>query len=380
MRWLALLGALGLLTACGTPPDSIDPRSTPALGPGQFAGVDVERSWMRSLSPAYAPDLRLAPAVDGDRVFVASAKGRIMALDAASGESIWRRDLDASLSGGPAVGEGMVVIGSRKGQVFALSSEDGELLWTSGATSEVLAPAAIGQGVVAVRMNDGRLFALEPDSGERRWIYDRNVPALSLRGHSRPVLVGGGVVAGFDNGRLAALTLEDGTPVWDVAVGAGRGRTDLERMTDIDGDPIVDGQDVFAASYQSRVAALDLREGRIAWSRDISSAHGIIVDDERVYVTDDRGRIWSLDRRTGASVWRQDGFEGYAITAPARFGDHLVVASEDGYVYWLDLDDGELVDRRGTGDSRIEAAPVVSGDRLLVQSLGGEVMSWRLQD
>lgn len=380
MRALTLVGLLMLLAACGTPKDPIDARPPPTLGPGQFAGADVVAGWTYQLRPNAVPDLRLAPTLDGDRVFLASGDGTVAALDADTGERIWRRRLDAALSGGPAAGDELVVIGSRGGRVHALSADTGETLWISGVTSEMLAPAAIGQDVVVIRLNDGRLFALEPESGERRWIYDRNVPALSLRGHSRPVLVGGGVVAGFDNGRLAALTLDDGTPVWDVAVGTARGRTDLERMTDIDGDPVVDGQEVFAASYQSRVASLGLREGRIAWSREISSSRGLTVDRERVYVSDDSGRIWSLDRRTGASVWRQDALEGYAITAPVRFGNHLVVASEDGYVYWLALADGELVDRRGPGSSRIDAPPVLSGDRLFVQSLGGHVMTWRLPD
>jgi outer membrane protein assembly factor BamB len=379
IRAAALATVASLAVAgCGTPADDLDALDAPVLEQPVAAEVPVSEVWSYDVGPAGSLNERLQVAVADGRAFVASGDGVLVALDAASGEPLWRRNLERPLSGGPAVGDGLVVIGSREGELFGLSADNGESLWSATLSSEILAPADIGQGVVVVRTNDGRLFALEPESGARRWVYDRNVPPLSLRGHSSPVLVGGGVVAGFDNGRLAALTLDEGTPVWEATIGVPQGRTDLERMVDIDADPVIDGTDVYAASYQGRLAALNLRTGRIGWAREISVHSGLTVDESRVYVSDDQGRVWALDRATGASVWRQDALSGLEITAPVVFGDHVVVAAGDGNLYWLSRRDGSIVDRRNLGDARIRTAPTVAGDRLYAIDLEGEVRAWEL--
>lgn len=379
IRRALLAGVTALaVTGCGTPGDNLDAMESPVLEQPLDAGAPVTEAWGYDIGAAGSLNERLQVAVANGRAFVASGDGMLVALDAETGEPIWRRELDRPLSGGPAAGEGLVVIGSREGRLFGLSAENGETLWTSVLTSEVLAPADIGQGVVVVRTNDGKLFALEPDTGERRWVYDRNVPSLSLRGHSSPVLVGGGVVAGFDNGRLAALTLDEGTPVWEATIGVSQGRTELERMVDIDADPVIDGTDVYAASYQGRVAALNLRNGRIAWARDISAHSGLTADESRVYVSDEQGRIWALDRATGASVWRQDALAGLEITGPVQFGDYIVVGAGDGNLYWLSRRDGTIVDRRNVGDARIRVTPTVAGDRLYAIDLEGQVQTWEL--
>jgi outer membrane protein assembly factor BamB len=379
IRAAALATVASLAVAgCGTPADDLDALDAPVLEQPVAAEAPVSELWSYDVGPAGSLNERLQVAVADGRAFVASGDGVLVALDAASGEPLWRRNLERPLSGGPAAGDGLVVIGSREGELFGLSADNGETLWSATLSSEILAPADIGQGVVVVRTNDGRLFALEPESGARRWVYDRNVPPLSLRGHSSPVLVGGGVVAGFDNGRLAALTLDEGTPVWEATIGVPQGRTDLERMVDIDADPVIDGTDVYAASYQGRLAALDLRTGRIGWAREISVHSGLTVDESRVYVSDDQGYIWALDRATGASVWRQDALSGLEITAPVVFGDHVVVAAGDGNLYWLSRRDGSIIDRRNLGDARIRTAPTVAGDRLYAIDLEGEVRAWEL--
>ncbi len=374
------LVALLALAGCGTPADDFGAPGFPAVSDSELTGVEAMAGWRQQVGVAGAPNDRLQPAVAEGRVFVADGGGDVYAFQAEDGAPIWRRSLDAPLSGGPAASDELVVIGSRDGRVFGLSAEDGEIRWEAEVSSEVLAPADIGQGVVAVRISDGRLLLLEADSGERRFAYDRDVPALSLRGHSAPVLVGGGVVAGFDDGRLAALRLDEGEVAWEVSAGVAQGRTELERMVDVDADPVVDGTDVFAASYQGRLAAFDLRSGDTDWSRDVSVHAGLTVDRERLYATDDRGRIWSMDRATGGSVWRQDALAEVEPTAPVRFGEHLVVGAADGNLYWLALDDGSVLDRREVGDSRLAVAPVVAGVRIYALSLGGQLATWHLPD
>ncbi len=368
------------VAGCGTPADDLGAMDSPPLEQPPDVGAPVIEGWSYDVGAAGSLNERLEVAVVDGRAFVASGSGTLAALDAETGEQVWLRELDSPLSGGPAAADGLVVVGSREGRLFGVSAEDGATLWTSLLTSEVLAPADIGQGVVVARSNDGRLFALEPDSGERRWLYDRNVPSLSLRGHGSPVLVGGGVVAGFDNGRLAALTLDEGTPVWEATIGVAQGRTDLERMVDIDADPVIDGTDVYAASYQGRIAGLDLRDGRIGWARDVSVHSGLTVDESRVFASDDQGRIWALDRATGASIWRQDALAGLETTGPVQFGEHIVVGAGDGNVYWLSRPDGMIIDRRNDGGARIRVTPTLAGDRLYAIDLEGRVQTWRLDE
>ncbi|PWG64062.1 outer membrane protein assembly factor BamB [Spiribacter halobius] len=378
VRWALVLALPLALGGCGTP-DLLEADDAPSLG---LAGDDlaVEILWQARVGPAAEREQRLEPALAGGRLFAAAADGTVSAYAADSGERHWRRRLEHRISGGPGAGDGLVVVGTPKGEVIALEAESGEQRWQARTTSEVLAPPAVGQGAVVVRSNDGRVVAFAADSGARRWLYDRNVPALSLRGHSSPVLVRGGTVVGFDNGRLSALTLREGAPAWEATVGVPRGRTDLERMVDVDVDPVVDGNDLFAASYQGRVVGVALNDGRIAWSRELSVGGGLAVDDSNLYVTDASGRLWAFDRRNGATVWRMDALEGQRLTAPALHQGHVVVAGSDGHLTWVAPEDGRPVVRHRVGGARISAAPRVAGERLYVQDLEGRVQALRLSE
>lgn len=361
MRRLGALLSLVLLAGCGGDVNVIEATDRPDLDiPGD--GVDLKWAWSIDVGEAVELRRRLEPAVSDGRVFAAGAGGTLVAVDARTGDRVWRKNLeDRSLSGGPAVGDGLVVIGTREGKALGFDASNGDARWESGVTSEVLAPAAIGQDSVVVRTNDGRVFAVNPDNGERRWLYDRSVPPLTLRGHSAPTLVKGGVLAGFDNGRLVALKLADGTPAWEATVAVASGATDIERMVDIDGDPRVEGSQVFATSYQGRVAGIALGDGSIAWTRDISSYNSVGLDEGNVYVSDSDSQVWALDRNNGATVWRQDALDGLSLTPPRRFGEYVLVGGSDGHLYWLSPDDGSIVARRRIGDTRIVVPPKVQG-------------------
>ncbi len=374
MRWLTLLIVLLGLAGCGGT-DVLD-ATEPAAVDVDASGVPVERVWSASVGDAVGLRHRLEPAVADGRVYAAGAAGRLAAFEAATGDAMWRQELsERQLSGGPAVADGLLVIGTREGRVLGFDAASGEARWDSGVTSEVLAPAAIGQGTVVVRSNDGRVFALDTADGERRWLYDRSMPSLTLRGHSAPVLVQGGALVGLDNGRLVALKLADGSVAWEATVAVASGSTDLDRMADVDGDPRVEGSQVFATSYQGRAAGLALSDGSVAWTRDISSANGPGLGSDKVYITDTDGRLWALDRGNGATVWRQDALSELQLTAPRRFGEYLVVGASDGYLYWLSPDDGELAARLEIGGSRITVPPVVSGSGLYVQTVGGRLVA-----
>ncbi len=377
-RAFLLTSVLLTLTACAS---SELLKSTPA--PAKLADAATVQGvglvWHADVGRTDLVSERLRPSSAAGRLYAAASDGAVTALDVKDGKRIWRKELDRPISGGPTVADDLVVVGTRKGEVLGLAAADGELLWISGVTSEVLAPAAIGQGVVVVRTNDGRVFALDAKTGERRWIYDRNVPVLSLRGHGSPVLVPGGVLVGFDNGRVAALSLTDGTPAWEQNVAIAQGRSELEQMVDVDADPVVVGGAVFAATYQGRIAGLSLRDGQVAWAREISVYTGVALDSNNVYASDAKGRIWAFDRFSGASVWRQDVFQGERMSGPAAYSDYVVIGGSDGYLNWLAVDDGRLVARQDVDDTRLNVTPLIVGDRVYVQSMGGRLAAYELE-
>lgn len=342
--------------------------------------AEVDRLWSTNVGDGAGKQfLKLAPAVGGERVFSAEVDGDVAAIDFATGRKVWERDTERRVSGGPGVGDGLVVVGTLDGEVLALAEADGSVLWEATVSSEVLASPVIAQGLVMVRTGDGRVFALEADSGKRRWVYDRQVPSLTLRGNSAPVMAEGLVVAGFDSGRLVALDAAAGRPAWETTVGLPSGRTDLDRMVDIDAEPVFEDGRLFVASYQGRVAALDVESGQILWARDISSYAGLEVYGPYLYVTDDQGRLWALDARSGSSIWRMEDLAGRRPSAPAVVGEHVVVGDFEGYVHWMERETGVFVARVRQGSKPILTKPQTVGDVLLVHDAGGGLAAYRVR-
>jgi outer membrane protein assembly factor BamB len=290
---------------------------------------------------------------------------------------LWQRSLRAPLSAGPAAADGLLVVGSSKGDVIAWSQEDGVPRWRVRINAEILSAAAIGDGLVVVRGVDGKLHGLSAKDGSENWVVDQQVPRLSLRGTSRPLLVGDLAVCGFDNGRVVAVSLGNGSTAWETAVGQSHGSTELQRLIDVDASVVADGDDLFAVAYQGRVARLSRENGQIVWARDLSSFRGLAVDANAVYVSTAEGDVVRLDRRTGTEQWRQKALERRQLSAPAVYGGRIVIADLAGSVHWLDAATGDLIARTSVGKQRISSPLVVAGDLLLVFGDGGELNALR---
>jgi outer membrane protein assembly factor BamB len=321
--------------------------------------------------------LGLRPAVADDRVYVAGHGGDVQALELGSGRSLWRASTDLDLSGGPAFGEGLVVAGTIAGQVLALDAATGAERWRVAVGGEVLSAPAISAGLVVVRTVDGKLRAYRVADGTEAWTYEQPVPRLTLRGNGSPIISGDMVLAGLDNGKVAALALSTGDVLWTATVAPSRGRTEIERLADIDSPVQVIDQDVYVVGYQGRVAMLSRESGQIWWGRDMSSYRGMAADAEHLYVTTADSMVVALRRRDGTEVWRQAQFLRRALTAPALQGDTVVVADFEGYLHWLDSATGEILGRAKPGGGRISNTPVTAGELLLVQSDSGEVQAYR---
>jgi outer membrane protein assembly factor BamB len=366
------LCALALLVGC------TDKAERPAVLVTLVNHIQVKAVWHTRVR-GEAPKLRLGldVAVDGNQVFMASYKGAVAAFDLASGRRLWQRELRAPLAGGPTAADGLVVIGTSKGEVIALAQKDGALRWRVRVNAEILAAPAVGGGLVVVRGVDGKLFGLAEADGHENWLVDQQVPRLSLRGTSRPVLVGDLAICGFDNGRLLAVTRGSGATAWDTAVAQPHGNTELRRLIDIDASVQADGDDLFAIAFQGRVARIVRDSGQIVWARDLSGYRGLAVDANSVYVTTAEGDVVSLDRRTGTEQWRQKGLERRQLSAPAIYGGRIVVADFSGLVHWLDAASGAFVARAKDGKQRISGAPIVAGDLLLVFGDDGDLTAFR---
>ena len=377
MKRLAWLLALALIvTACSKEKDLEPPAElvdfTVKLTPDRVWSIGT-RGGDKVLR------LGLRPAVVDDRAYVAGHGGDVEALELGSGHSLWSVKTDLDLSGGPAMGEGLVVIGTIGGQLLALDAATGAERWRVAVGGEVLSAPAIGTGLVIVRTVDGKLRAYHAADGTEAWSYEQPVPKLTLRGNGAPIISGDMVLAGFDNGKVVALALVSGDLLWTATVAPSRGRTEIERLADIDSPVRVIDKDVYVVGYQGRVAMLSLESGQIWWGRDMSSYRGMASDSDNLYVTLADSTVVALHRRDGTEVWRQSQFLHRALTAPALQGDTVVVGDFEGYLHWLDAATGEILGRAKPGGGRISNAPVSAGDLLLVQSDSGEIQAYRAQ-
>ena len=377
MRTVSCLAACLLaLVACSKEKEIAPPAELVAFRPT----LRVERVWSAATRGGEEVlRLGLRPAIADDRAYVAGHGGDLQALELATGRTLWRVTTELQFAGGPAAGEGLVAAGTTDGELAAFDAGNGALRWRVATGGEVLAAPAIGGGLVVVRTVDGRLRGLRAADGAEAWSYEQPVPRLTLRGNGAPVIHGDQVLAGFDNGKVIALALDSGEMLWNSTVAAPHGRTEIERLVDIDSPVRVAGQDVYVVGFQGRVAMLALDSGQIWWGRDLSSHRGLALGEDRLYVTTADSTVVALSRRDGTEVWRQEQMLRRGLTAPALVGDTIVVADFEGYLHWLDASTGELVGRERAGRGRIGNAPTVADGFAVLQTDAGEVQAWRVR-
>ena len=371
---VALLAALAVV-ACSK--DRKGKEEPPAELVKFASSVRVDRVWQTSVG-GDKPVMRLGLGLGsfGDRVYAASPEGDVAAFDLKNGRLIWRSKTKASLGGGTGAGAELVAVGSRDGEVLALDANTGAVRWRAAVSGEVLAAPAVADHVVVARTVDGKLYGFAAADGKMLWNEEQQVPRLSLRGTARPVIVGDVAICGFDNGRVLTLNLADGAVLWDMAVAPPRGRSELERLNDIDSQVRVSGDDVFVVGFQGRAAMLARDSGQIWWSRDLSSFRGLDVDDDSVVVSTADGDLVAMQRRTGVETWRNESLKRRSLSSPTLLGGLIAVADFEGYVHWFDKRDGKLVARTAVGD-RVSNPPLAAAGMLLVMDDKGQIAAFR---
>lgn len=289
-------------------------------------------------------------------------------------------DSGLALSSGIGADDTRLFVGDHDGNVLAVRKADGEPLWRGRVSSEILTPPVVAQDVVLVRTVDGQLFGLDGNDGHRLWVYDSNVPSLTLHGLGRPVVVQGKVMAGFANGQMVALDVTDGRLLWDVTVSTSTGRSELERLVDIDAAPVVHGDILYAAAYQGNIVAIHIPSGRVLWTRELSSYQDLAVDETALYVTDEESIVWALDLNSGSPLWKQPGLFSRRVSAPVLQHGQLVVGDFEGYLHWLDVRDGSFVARQRLGDSAVVHLQADDEDALYAVSDKGSIKRFSLRE
>jgi outer membrane protein assembly factor BamB len=377
---LALLAGVAVLAAgCSwNPLVSLGFMSKPANEPAKLtqinASVTPRAIWTTKVGKSMGYAFR--PAYSGGRIYTASGDGNISVLEEDTGKIVAHFDTKKRLSGGVEVGEGLVVVGTIKGEVLAYDTS-GKLVWTQVLGGEVIAPPAVSNKVVVVRTSDGRIFGLNAEDGKRRWVFQRAPPALLLRTEAGVLALGRDVVAGYPNGKLIALDIDDGKLTWEVSVSLPRGATELERIADVAGLPTLDGNNICAGAFQGKVACFEISSRNMSWSRDLSTSRTLAVDKKNVYLVDDASNIHALDKSQGASVWKQDKLLYRKLTAPSLLDGRIVVGDFEGDLHVISPDNGEILGRLATDGTQVEwIVPIAGG--LLVQTAGGSVMLVRI--
>jgi len=377
-RYFLLLASIALLAACGDE-DNTEP-------PAELVEFDrthyLHREWSVSTDDEIGQQfLFIEPLQLKERIVTAGRNGTLNAYRLEDGDELAEIELEIPLSGGVGGTEDVWLVGSQNGELIAVSGSSNEVLWRTPVPSEILArPVVYGKNTVLVRTADGQVLGVDIKTGNIEWNYAKTIPALTLRGSSSPILSRSYTYVGLESGRLIALSPVDGEVAWDIALTVPQGRSEIQRLVDIDGQSELYGRILYVASYQGRIAAIDVTRGQFLWARPFSTHTGVSVDKDAVYSSDDRSHIWALDRNNGATLWKQDKLQARDVTLPVIYKDFLVVGDLQGYIHVMSRFDGRFVARTKVDSVGILVPPVVDGDRLLVLTRDGDLVAFTIKE
>lgn len=374
--YLLLAGLLGL-AACDKDKD-IEPPAKLVPFKSQLA---VKSAWNLHVGGKDTHlRLGLAPAVVDDVVYAAASDGHVVAVQLKSGKVLWQYQSKLPLAGGPGVGAGLVVIGASDGRLLALDQKTGAVRWRATINGEILTSPLVTSQRVVLRTTDSRVHGRDTQTGAANWVNEEVMPRLSLRGLSKPLLTPDAVVVGFDSGKIAAYGLLSGDLLWSTTVSPSKGKTELDRLVDFDGEMAFKGHEVYAAGYQGRVAMIAVDSGQVWWSHEASSVTGVgLVGDDVLVISGAEGDVMGLKPKDGTTLWTQQALRRRNLTAPAIMEHAAVLGDFEGFVHWLDASDGHLVARMATAKKPIRMTPVVSGNYVVVQNEAGSLYAFKTQ-
>jgi outer membrane protein assembly factor BamB len=378
---LKLLGLIltGLLVACAGNKDNSE---LPAPLTKIEDRLPLILNWkLETQAAPNSASYRLRPLQLDNRIYSIDTRGWIVCVDATNGDRMWRHKTGLAAIAGLGGDANRLLVTSRDGDIAAyqLSEKGLEALWKIRIDSEIRAVPVLDGDQVFVRSVDGKLRSLAVSDGSQQWLVSRRVPVLSLTGNSEPLVDGQLVFAGFDDGKLIAFERDSGEVRWELTISIPSGRTEVERLVDLDGGFVLRDGIVYVASFQGRLAAVQAVSGDLLWSREFSSFQSIAIDDNALYLSAENSHLWSIDRRTGSAFWKQDVLHARKITAPSIVGDGVVVADLYGYLHWFNRSDGKLVGRIRIGEARSYVQPVTREGTVVTLDKYGRLSSVSLR-
>ncbi len=344
---------------------------------------EPEKSWSTSVGSGIGDFYsNLHPAWQDGTIYAADRRGTVKAVNADDGKETWSVDLSektnfyssnlpALLSGGLTVDGAHIYLGSEKAQVYALNTSDGSIAWQSKAAGEVISRPVVSDGLVLVHTSNGQLQAFDETDGAVKWTVNLDMPALSLRGESAPAVAFGAAIVGGDNGRVSAVLMKQGQLIWQQRISQATGATEIDRLSDVDTTPVIVNGVVYALAYNGNLTALDLRSGQVMWKRELGSVNDFIVDANRIFLVDQNDRVVALNADGGVTLWTQSDLLHRNLTAPVLYNGYLVVGDSEGYMHWINADDGRFVAQQKVDSSGFQTDPVVASDKLLIQAKDG---------
>ena len=378
---------LSVVTGCGFSDwvrnpfgDDEDPRA-PAELLDVVSETVINRNWRINVGNGQGDNYKkLTPVVDGGFVFAASDDGEIIAVNTINGDLMWQTEVKNSITGGVGAGDGIVMIGTEAAELIVFNQSNGEEVWRASVSSEILSQPKTNGDIVVAQTVDGKLIALNREDGMQRWTYETTLPALTLRGTSSPILTSEGtVVAGFSNGILVSVAAEDGVYVWEERVAVPDGQYDIERVIDVDGELLVDGSRILAASYQGNLMAFDIASGQIVWGMEASSYHGMDQGFGNIYYSDDKSHLIALRNNSSDVVWQNEELQYRDLTAPKTISNYVAIADYEGYLHLVSQIDGRIVGRTRIDNDGIRSNLIDDDGKLIVYGNSGSLVSLTIE-
>lgn len=345
-RYLTLSIASLFIVACADDPNLEQPTELVPFDSQYELLVNWHQSSGAGVEQQY---IFLQPLILDDIAVTISRNGILNIISLKTGDFVDDIELNTTISAGIGGTDEVWLLASRDAYIIAIDAKKRVERWRTRVSSEVLARPLIHKDAVIVRTVDGKIISLDLETGDIRWQFRRAIPDLTLRGSSEPVITRDRIFAGLEDGRLIALSPDDGEVVWDVALSVPKGRSEIQRLVDIDGDAQLYGRVLYAASFQGRIAAIDVERGQFLWARDFSTHTGVVLDEDALFSSDENGHVWALDRLNGATIWKQDKLAHRHLTRPTIVGDYLAVGDFEGYVHLLSRYDGRFIARYQLG-------------------------------
>jgi outer membrane protein assembly factor BamB len=382
-RWLATVGMIATLTGCSTISGWFESDEDDPTAPVELVSIEqtvkIKKLWSAGVGNGQGKGLyRLQPVISGDVIYAASADGELRAFDRSRGKALWKASLDTPLSGGVGVYGDALLLGTSEGAVLRTDANSGEIIWSTQLRGEVLSPPQGNGRVVIAQTYDGKLQGLDFDSGELLWTYDSNVPVLTVRGTSVPLVSNDRVYAGFANGRVVAFEAQTGSILWEERVAISQGRSEIERIVDVDGTMELLGKELYAASYQGRVVAIDVSAGRKVWQQDVSSFSGVSQGFGNVYVADEDGTLTAYLRNGQGVRWTQNALGYRELSRPTPVSSYVAVADFEGYVHVISQVDGTFVGRVKVDGKGARADMLSDGNVLYVYGNSGKLVAYEI--